>query len=162
VTTERPVCTIVIGWGTIAMAVLMAFAGVMALLASVQLGDLPDMQARGTGIDFLFRHFSVVAGMQICVAVLLLVAGRALLSLRRWAARVIEVVAWLGLLYALVFSVWFIQEFRGAMAHAPKGPDTAFLIMMVAGSTFTLLFWSTPLVITIRSLRKEDVRRVLG
>ena len=159
---DRPVCTIVIGWGAIAVAVLMAFSGAMAMFAKFTIGDLPESGTQATGVDFVFKHFEAFAALQVCCAVLLFAAGRALLSLRRWASRVIEGVAWLGLVFLILEVLWFIQEFRGAVISASRPPDASFVGMMVAMMAFIVLFWSTPLILTIRSLRSERVQRVLG
>jgi hypothetical protein len=114
-------------------------------------------------MDFVFDNFAVFASLQAGVAVLLIFAGRGLLLLQRWAARVIEGVAWLVLVYAVVFTGYFAYELFTAMSEAPQSANpVAFMVMMSIFMAFTLAFWGVPLVLAIRSLRSERVRGILA
>jgi hypothetical protein len=92
-TSKRPVCLTVIGWGTIAVAILMMFSGVMGLVAFSLMPDAPEGPAGEGPVDFVFEHFAVISGFQAALGVVLILAGRSLLRLRRWASRLIEAVA---------------------------------------------------------------------
>jgi len=162
VASERPVCVTVIGWGTMAVALLMAFSGMMAALGSLAMPDLDPERTRQIPMHFVFAHFALFATAQVGVAALLLFAGRALLQGRRWAARVVEVAAWLGLAYLVLGMAWFAWELRAGLSEAPRLPDAPFVAMVVLVGVFTVFFWGTPLVLTIRSLRSDRVREALS
>ena len=115
-----------IGWGTIVLAVLMGFSGVMAGFMVLSMPDAVPQPAR-TPTDFIFEHFLALVVMQVVLAVVLLVAGRSLLRHQKWAARVSEAAAWLGLLYLLGVIGIFVYEFDMATSEAPHAPSRSFI-----------------------------------
>jgi hypothetical protein len=157
-TSDRPVCLTVIGWGTIAVAILMVFSGAMGLATSSLIPDTPDMPSRGGPAGFVFKHFVAFSGLQAALGFVLIFAGRSLLRLRRWASRLIEVVAWLLLVHAIAFTLYFAYEM---LAGTSEAPPVAFIVMMGFFMLFTLAFWGIPLILTIRNLRSQRVRDVL-
>jgi hypothetical protein len=162
VTPDRPVCVTVIGWGTIALAVLMVFSGLMALYISASFGDRAFPPGERDLFDFVFDHFGIFAALQAVLGLLLVQAGRSLLRLRRWAANVIQAVAWLFLAYMLLFALAFLREMLAAMPKAPLSShpmeSLAFVSVM---AVFTLAFYGVPLTLVIRNLRSDHVRSLL-
>ncbi len=159
---DRPVCLTVIGWGTIAVATLAIFSGVMsAIMFSTIEADFRSArgpQPRG----FLFDNFALLSVLQALVGILLVFAGRGLLSLRRWASTVIEGVSWLALVYAVGFSAYFLFDFVGSSSESSRPIPTSFIVVMGMGVFFTLVFWGVPLGLTIWNLRSKRVRDVLS
>lgn len=158
---DRPVCVTVIGWGTIAVATLAVFSGVMGTAMSSIMPEAPPRTGAPESIDFVFAHFEVFAFAQALVGVLLVFAGRSLLRLRKWASRVIETVAWLLLLYAVVFTFYFGRESVTAFSEATNPIPLGFVVTMGVMTVFSLAFWAVPLILTIRNLRSKRVRDVL-
>jgi len=155
------VCVTVIGWGSIAVAAFVGFCGIMLMVMSVTTPDEVTAQGSSTPSDFVFAHLGIVAGVQMAVAAILAMAGRGLLHSRRWASRVVQVIAWLSLAYMGLGMALFALEWRTAAAESPRSPDVVFVVMAVATSAFVVIFWSTPLILAIRSLRTERVQRSL-
>ncbi len=160
-TNERPVCVTVIGWGAIVVAVFLAFCGAMGGAMWVATREEAAGRAASASGDFVFEHFGVIATLQVVAGLVLVVAGRGLLRLRRSASGVVQAVAWLGLGYLAVAVVYTVVELHRAAAESSRPAPLLFIVMMVATSAFVVVVWTTPLVLSIRSLRSERVRGAL-
>ncbi len=153
-TRPRPTAVSVIGWGAIVAGVLMFFGGVMACPIASTMPSEPLRPSTGPedSVDFVFRNVLYFGLAQIGLAVVVVLAGRALLRLRKWGSRVIQVFAAFLIAYAAVFLVYFAVEFRRALAGADKAPPIGFVMMMGVTLVFTLLLWLTPTVLTLYHL----------
>jgi len=152
----------VIGWGTIAVATLAVFSGVMSTVVfSTIEADFRSVRTPQP-MGFLFDNFVLLSVLQAVAGILLVFAGRGLLGLRRWASRVVEGTSWLGLVYGVGFTAYFLFDFVGSLSESTRPIPTSFVVTMGVGVVFTLVFWGLPLVLTIRSLRSKRVRDVLS
>jgi len=161
-TGARPTAISVIGWGAIVVAVLMTFSGAMAALLSSAMPEIGARPERPTPIDFVFEHFTLFAAGQVVVGAVLGVAGRALLSLRRWGAHVIQAVACLGLVWFVGGTAVFLAELLPLLSasQGSERPGETVTVFMLATAVFTALFYGTPLLLTIYHLQKR--RGMLG
>jgi hypothetical protein len=149
-----------IAWGGLAIGAVLALGGVSgALDQPVKAGDAGILDVI---LDFPFTHPLVFAAMLETFAVTLILASLALLRLHRWGARVIEVAAWLGLLYLLGFVVFGAYlliglGFASDIAHRQPWFLPGFATVLV----LNLGLLGTPLLLTVRYLRRHQVRAVL-
>jgi hypothetical protein len=153
---SRPTVVSVIGWGAIVVGILMFFSGGMAALAASMMppeGPVSPMPSRGP-IDFVFENVLYFGLAQMGLVIVIVMAGRALLRLRKWGAQVIQAFAAFLIVYAAVFAVYFAIEFRHQLSSAEKSPPVGFVLMMGLTTVFTLVFWMTPTLLTIYHLRK--------
>ena len=138
----------------------MTVSGGMGAVVSLAIGRPPEhMRVFPGPIEFVFQHFVFFAMLQIGIALILVLAGRALLHSKRWASLVIQGVASLGLLYMVSFTTLFISHLVGMQAGTP---ETAMLVFMIVAAGANGLFWGAPLVVTIVYLRKPDVDALLA
>jgi hypothetical protein len=153
---SRPTVVSVIGWGAVVVGILMFFSGGMAALAASMMPSeqpVSPMSSRGP-IDFAFQNVLYFGLAQMALAIVIVMAGRALLRLRKWGGQVIQAFAAFLIVYAAVFAVYFVIEFRHQLSSTGKSPPVGFVLMMGLTAVFTLLFWLTPTLLTIYHLRK--------
>jgi hypothetical protein len=110
----------------------------------------------------MFRHLGILASLQLMVGAFVGAAGCALFRLRRWAAVVLEGAAWCYLVYSVFFTVEFIAfALHSTPEHLRTAEQRTVLHSLVGGALFMLVFWGTPLVAAITSLRRPSNRALL-
>jgi len=124
--------------------------------------DEPLADRNPSVFDFPFAHpmaFSIV--LEIC-AVILIIAAIALHRLHRWGARVIEVAAWLGLVYVVCFAAFAVYLLGGLILATDAARSQPRFLPGFAGlGVINLGIIGTPLVLTVLSLRRSDTRDAL-
>ena len=160
----RPTAIPVIGWGWVAIGLLMAFSGVMGLMGSAF--GVSSRAARGgptTPFDFVFDHFAAFTAVQIVIGAFITAGAAALLRNKRWGARVIRVAAWCGILFMIAFTTYFLSEvFRFPAPPPEAGVSRSYMItFFFLAVVFTVLFQGAPLVLTLYFLGRENVRSAL-
>lgn len=168
---QRPTAITVIGWLYVGFGLLMALGGAFGLVMSfamptphTDLSTQPDMPAPFKLMSHLFDYFWVAAGVQLLVAVLMIVAGAAFLKLKPWSRPVLEGVAWAGLLYDIgfgVFWIWGVSSMGARNPPAGQAPETAFFAGFLAFGVVLILAFAVPPIVVIRSLRGATVRQAL-
>ncbi len=114
-------------------------------------------------LDFPFTHPALFAAILELLALTSILASLALLRLRKWGARVIELAAWLGLLYLAGFAMFAVYLLAllvvstDIMQFQPWFPP-AFAGVLV----FNLAVLGTPLLLTVRHLRRRQTRVLLS
>jgi hypothetical protein len=112
----------------------------------------------GASFNLIFTHFRVLAVAQLVASVLTTVAGVALLWMWRWAANILETVTWLALIWLVGFAAMFLREVMIHAPHAASPDQRKALFLLVAMPVGVVLFWSTPLLVAIRVLRRPEHR----
>jgi hypothetical protein len=135
-----------IGWVYIAFGILAAFGGVIALLVSL-LRPMP-------------YFFPLIAAVQLAVGSAMIAGGKSFLRMRAWARTVLEILAWLGLLYNVAFAVlwiWFVMPmFRATSREAWMLP-----VMTAIGLSTNIAFCAA-LVYIISVLRGSNIRSAIA
>ncbi len=165
----RPTGVSVIAWGWIITGGLMGFSGVMALLALSFMPAIlsqPELESQMPAgfwpMMSMFRYFTLLVLVQLAVAVVAVVAGIQFLKLRSWARTVLEVIAWLSVIYVIGFGVFWLfmwSTISGQLPQegAPFDSRTFEIFGLVMGAFVTLVF-AVSLGITIKYLRGKVVR----
>jgi hypothetical protein len=148
------VTAIALGW--LATGVLFAVGGVSGTQEQPVKVEATDI------LDFPFTHPLLFATIMEGVAVTLILASLALLRLHRWGARIIEVLAWLGLLHLLGFALFAACLAIGlGFASDITRHQPWFLPSFGAMLVLNVGLLGTPLVLTVRYLRRDQTRAVL-
>jgi di/tricarboxylate transporter len=139
------------------MGALLAVGGVRSAL------DEPVKMKEVGILDYPFTHPVLFAAILETLAVTLVLASLALFRLRKWGARVIEAAAWLGLLYLVAFAgfatfLLTMMVFNSDITHFQPWFPPSFAGMLV----LNLGLLGTPLVLTVRHLRRLHTRAVLS
>ena len=150
----RPRAVSAIAWGWLAMGALLAVGGISSTF------DQPTQPKEFYILDLPFTHPVLFSAVVEIVATVLILAALALLRLKHWGARVIEVVAWLGLVYIVGFGLFAaylltVLLFAGITHHQPWFPAA-----FAAVGVLNLALLGAPLVLTIRCLRRPQIRAV--
>ena len=153
----RPRAVTAIAWGWLAIGAILAAGGVSSAL------DPPLEIKEADILDFPFAHPVLFGAILELLALTSILASLALLRLRKWGARVIEVAAWLGLVYLAgfaVFAVCFLALllFRTDIMQFQPWFPPAFAGVLV----FNLAVLGTPLLLTVRHLRRRQTRALLS
>jgi hypothetical protein len=171
---RRPTSVTVIAWIFIAGAILMILSGGMGFAAFTFMkqtaGGLPPVPEDIPGqlgiMKFIFQYFELIAIVQVAFAIFVMIASIQFLRLRRWARTALEVITWLGLVYAVGFGIFWVVSWIGITSNIPitegtVGPSPKFnMVGAVMGSVITLC-WAVPLVVIIIFLRGKTIRRAL-
>jgi hypothetical protein len=152
----RPRGVSAIAWGWLGLGALLALGGALSAL------DEPVTTGDGDIFDFPSAHPVLMGVLVEIFAVAMILGALALLRLRRWGARVIEAVAWLGVAYLAAFALFatyllVTMLLAGIRQHQPWFP-LAFASMLVVN----LGVLGTPLALTIRYLRLPQTRGALA
>jgi hypothetical protein len=160
-----PTCVTVIGWFWIIIGVLMAFSGLMGALAFTSMSQIPHSHIKTHSTEFfqsgvfsfVFHHLVIFAILQVCIAILSIIAGINFLRLRAWARATLEILSWLGLTFTVSFGVFWLFDCR------IPSENISFIsnIFGVGLGIFMLVIYSVPLVVIIKFLRGMTVRTAI-
>ncbi len=156
---KRPTCVTVIGWAWIVIGGLTSLSAIMALFASLVIGQMSQAHLEAQeSIPGIFRFFPLLAIVQIGVAVLWLVAGINFLKLKPWSRSILEASSWLLLLFVIGFGIfWLFGWVSMASGHGPRGFDVMGAVM---GVVITGIY-AVPLGIMVKYLRGHKVRTAM-
>lgn len=172
---KKPAAVSAVGWIYIAVSGLMILSALMSLvmfavMRKVTGGEFPPMgQGMPEGFKFatfMFKHYGLIAFVQLLVAGFGLYSGIEFLRLRAWARTALEVLTWLGLAYIVGFGIFWIVSWMGATSAFPPaeagGPTAAFGIFGAVMGLVVSLVFAAPAIIIIVFLRKPEVRRAVS
>ena len=167
---QRPTSVTVIGWVFIGVGILSTLAGGFGLIVSLLVPFRPpateltvDASPTFRVMEFVLRFYSAIAVVQLCVAVLTIVAGAAFLRLKTWARTALEVLTWLGLMYSVCFGVFWLWSLASMLRTAAPGTGNGLGYVMFGFGLVTIFGFLIPLIIILRTLRGQTVRNaVLG
>ncbi len=156
---RRPTCITVIGWAWIIIGSLMCFSAAMALFSSVMIDHMSHMSPEAQrNMPVVFRYFTLLAVIQLGVAITGLFSGINFLKLKAWSRSILEILTWILLLSILGFV--FYLEYRWlfmSSGHGPRGFDIIGAVMSVA----FIGFYGVPLGIMIKYLRGDKVKNAI-
>jgi hypothetical protein len=111
---QRPTCITVIGWFWVISGGLACFGAIGAVFSFVMIGKMSQAHPEALqNMSAIFRFIPVLAPVQVGVGILGIVSGINFLKLKPWARAIVEVLAWLLLLYVLLFGIWFLTQLWG-------------------------------------------------
>ena len=171
---KRPTAVTVIGWLFIAGAILMILSGGMGFAAfsfMQQLGEEMPPTPEGAPFQFgvmevIFKHFEIIAMVQVALAVFILIASIQFLRLRRWARTALEVMIWLGLVYVVGFGIFWVASWLDMTSSIPitegtSGPPPLFGIFGAIMGSVVALVWAILLIVIIVFLRGKTIKGAL-
>jgi hypothetical protein len=97
-------------------------------------------------LSFVFKHFAVLAVLQIVIAMGIFYSSLQFIKLRLWALNILEIFAW--------FFLGFIICYAGFNIAFLPSSSYAFKVISTAG----IGFWAIPVLLLIWLLRKQEVR----
>jgi len=167
---KRPTSIPVIGCVYIGCGSVLVLGSLFLLVMSA-LMRLPNAGAAESGLASNFLHnFSLEACVPLCPAAILIFAGAAFFGRRPWSRALMEVIAWLGLVLLVGFSISTLTGMNSLMASGPEafsgstagGLTTDYFIgtlwmMLVIDAVLGL-----PLIVIIFILRSRAVREALA
>jgi hypothetical protein len=172
---KKPTSVTVIGWIFIVVSGLMLLSGAMGLVSfslmkKMSGGEFPPMVEGMPGAfkasAFMFKHFGLIAFLQILFAGFSLFAGIQFLRLRSWARTALEVIAWLGLTYIIGFGIFWIISWVSITSAIPAegaaAPPAAFNIIGAIMGAVVIAIFAVPAIVIIIFLRKPEVRRAVS
>jgi hypothetical protein len=143
---------------------LMIMSGAMGLLSFSFMPARPmaeDVPLPFAILAKVVDYFPVLVLVQVVIAILMIVGGAGFLRLKQWARLILEVLAWLALLYVLGFGVFWLSCVVSMGSTAPPGLPIVFLVFMFGIGTVVIISFTIPLVMLIRVLRGSTVREAL-
>jgi cation transport ATPase len=156
---KRPTCVTVIGWAWIIIGGLMLFSAIMALFGSAMISEMsrahPEAQEH---MPAIFRFFPLLAIIQSVVAVVGLVSGISFLKLKPWSRNVLEILAWLLMLFVVGFGIyWEAGWLSMTSKHGPRGFDVMGAVMggVIIG------IYGVSLGIMLKYLRGDKVKNAM-
>lgn len=172
----RPVAVTVLGW---VFAAFSAFALLVSLFVLTMFTLMrrfgppgafppsppPDFPHGFAPLFSVFRHFQVLVGLEIALALFSIYAAVAFLRLKPWSRTYFEVLNWLVLAYTVGFSIFWVHLWRTMLvsmpnpSHATAGPSLA--VMANFGTAMAIvvaLFNSVIPALCIYFLRSHFVR----
>ena len=159
---SRPRAVTIIAYVWIGLGLLAAVTGGAIVLdeysCPVQTNrDLPAQTSEQAAdvFDLTFRHFDVLGCVQVLLGILMVGAGVGLFGLRPWARTALEVISWAGLVFSVVFGVYFVVNLLSGLWR--EGEAILAVFGVVSGVAGTAL-WVVLLVVMIRFLRSSNVR----
>ncbi len=117
-------------------------------------------------VPAMFDYLGLLCGLQLLVAIFVLVAAIQFLRLRAWARTALEVVTWLQLIYTVGFGLLWVGAWASIASNLPAGGDLpisagALTAVGVAMGVGIALVFAVPCAVIIWVLRGEPVRRAM-
>lgn len=158
---KRPTSISIIGWLWIILGTWMLFSGMVGFLAFQFQSKAEGYQRvlQGPGMAaMMFRHFTAIASVQACVAIVGIVAGIQFLRLRAWARTVIEIMSWLGLIFVMGLGITILT-----ILWTQRNPnDTVGIAIGLAIGANIFVVFGAVLLWMIRYLRSPEVRSAVS
>lgn len=158
---QRPGLVTAIGWIYAGFGGMGIFAGLMAEAMYWSGAFSPEKMHFGAQpgpwqlFERIFRYYWLIGIIEALLGIVLILVGLAFLKLQPWSRTAAEAIAWLGLVYNLSFSGWWIWAVSSMkLEGTPNFLGPTMVIMGIAGT----LISSVPIVLLIVGLRGKTVR----
>jgi hypothetical protein len=172
---KRPTAITVIAWIFIVGAILMIVSSSIGFLAFTvikqRVGEMPPIAQvlphQFRIMNIIYRNFGILALLQVTLAIFVLIASIQFLRLRKWARSALEIISWLGLVYVVGFSIFWVVSWIGITSGLPSAlgspaPSPLFSIFGAIIGACVAVAWSVPLVVIIMFLRGKMIREAVS
>jgi hypothetical protein len=149
----------VIGWIFIASALLVIVLGVKGFTDFT----IKKQTAWGWGV----APSGLIDMVRGVIAIFVIIASIQFLMLRRWARTALEVIAWLGLVYVVGFSIFRLimlitTSLISSMWVSEGGASYPFGIFLAVMISVVAICCAVPLIVIIKLLRGKTIRGVVS
>jgi hypothetical protein len=116
-------------------------------------------------MEWVFKNFSLLATIQLAVAIFSIYAAACFLRLKPWSRLYFEILCWLALTYCVVFGIYWVFMWQDIVGSIPSSsepqvgpPPATFGIVGIVMGVFVTLFNAAIPAVFIWLLRSRHVR----